>query len=341
MAESPSTDNYRLGKGVVYFDRLLAGIFTGERDLGNAPEFNFTIATEKLEHYSSRGGLRAKDKEIISQLTPSVSFVLDEINIANLAMLTLGGVSEITQDAGGVSAEEVTVHLGLRSDLAFRSIGHWVLPYDDSAADNVIFVDGEVVTGAGGATGIVVSLAVGSTATTGSLNIARTNAIDFIDDEILTGGIAGLADVDSVTGGSAGISPVILVQDDADTITYVEGTDYEISTLLKDDVIGRIKFLDGGSVVEDEVVHVTYGHAAATYSKIQAFKVTEFVGQLRFVSDNPVGIQQEVTMWSVSLTAGGDTALIGDDWSTLSFTGEILKDEIGHPDSPYMDMIMA
>jgi len=33
--------------------------------------------------------------------------------------------------------------------------------------------------------------------------------------------------------------------------------------------------------------------------------------------------------------------MIGDDWSTLGFTGEILKDEIGHPDSPYMNILMT
>jgi hypothetical protein len=33
--------------------------------------------------------------------------------------------------------------------------------------------------------------------------------------------------------------------------------------------------------------------------------------------------------------------MIGDDWSTLGFVGEILKDEVGHPTSPYMDFIFG
>jgi len=133
---------------------------------------------------------------------------------------------------------------------------------------------------------------------------------------------------------------VLLVQDDADTVTFVAGTDYEVSTLLKDDSIGRIKFLSGGTLTEGEEVHVTYGYAVAEYTEVQAFKETQVEGKLRFVSDNPAGGQQELEIWRVSLTPSGDTAMIGDDWSTLGFTGEILKDESGHPDSPYMNIIV-
>ena len=64
---TPSADNYVLGKGVVYFNMKdpITGLYTGERDLGNAPAFSLNVSTEKLEHYSSRGGLKAKDKQVI------------------------------------------------------------------------------------------------------------------------------------------------------------------------------------------------------------------------------------------------------------------------------------
>ncbi len=56
MAGSPNTENYTLGKGVVFFDRydFDAAEYTGERDLGNAPVFAFNIALEKLEHYKNQ-----------------------------------------------------------------------------------------------------------------------------------------------------------------------------------------------------------------------------------------------------------------------------------------------
>jgi hypothetical protein len=341
MAITPNTDNYTLGKGVVFFDQLIDSVYQGERDLGNAPAFTFNIALEKLEHFSSRGGLKAKDKEVISQITPGITFTLDEVNKENLSLLTLGDVTTVTQAAGQSAAEDVTANLGLRSDLDFRGITYWNLPYNDALADNVIFVVGEVVTGAGGATGTVLGLATGSTATAGTLYISRTNAIAFVDAEALTGDGTGAAEVNSATGGTLGTgTPYVLIQDDVDTVTYVAGTDYEIDTTLSDDSIGRIRFLSGGTVTEGETVHVTYGYSALTYTNIAAFANTQINGKLRFVSDNPAGNQQELMIWSVSLTPSGETAMIGEDWSTLGFTGEILKDETNHPLSPYMDIIM-
>ncbi len=349
MAVSPSTDNYTLGKGVVFFDQKnqTTGLYMGERDLGNAPAFAFNTAIEKLDHYSSRGGLKAKDKEIISQITPGVTFTLDEINKQNLALLTLGELNEVTQVAGGATAEAVTAHLGLRSDLANRNIGHYALPYDDSAADNVLFVVGETVSGATGE-GVVVALAAGSDATSGTLYIALTTP-GFVDDETITGDVAGTAEVNSATGEVLQTGVVILVQDDADTITYEAGAEgvgnYQINTDLKDGVIGRIlinadQTSPTNAIAEGDVLHITYGFFDAEYTEIRAFNNTQVEGKLRFVSDNPAGTQQELEIWRCSLTPTGDTAMIGDDWSTLGFTGEILKDEVGHPEAPYMVITM-
>ena len=340
MALSPNTENYTLGKGVVFFDQLISSEYQGERDLGNAPAFTFNIALEKLEHFSSRGGLKAKDKEVISQITPGLAFTLDEINKENLALLTLGDISTVTQVVGQAVAEVVTAHLGKRTDLAYRGVVSWELPYDNAIDDNVIFVIGETCTGAGGGIGVVTKIT--GDADSGVLTLALTNAIAFIDDEILTGDGSGNADVNSSTGGSISTStPGIFVQDDADTVTYVAGTDYEIDITLSDDDIGRINILEGGSITDLEVIHVTYAYAALTYSNIAMFANTQITGKLRFVSDNPAGDQQELEVWSVSLTPTGDTAMIGDDWSTLGFSGEILKDEANHPLSPYANIIMA
>lgn len=343
MSISPNTENYTLGKGVVFFNQknLTTGLFTGERDLGNAPNFSFNIALEKLEHFSSRGGLKAKDKEIISQITPGLSFTLDEVNKENLALLTLAELHEVSAASGTASAEAVTAHLGKRSVLANRGIGKiYSLPYDDNAADNVLFVPGETVTGATGA-GVV--LAVTGDATSGTLTIALTTA-GFVDDETITGSVAGSAEVNSATGETELTgTPVIAVLDQADpdgATAYVAGTDYIIDTSLKDDGIGRILFPEGSSITDGTDVYVFYGYDHAAYSEIRAFKNSQVEGMLRFVSDNPAGTQQELEIWRVSLTPSGDTAMIGDDWSTLGFAGEILKDEVGHPDSPYMNIIM-
>ncbi len=337
MSTTPNTDNYTLGKGVVFFDQLVSGVYTGERDLGNAPAFTFSIALETLDHYSSRGGLKAKDKEVISEVTPGLAFTLDEINKENLALLTLGDITTVSQTGSLTTAESVKANHDLRTDLAKRGVVSWDLPYDTGT---VLFVVGETITGAGGATGTVV--AVTGTATTGILKVARSNATAFVDDEAITGSGSGAAAVNSSTGGTKSTgNPAVFVQDAADTITYVAGTDYVIDSTLSDDSIGRIKVLSTGSIVEGSTMHISYQSSTLTYSNISMFANTQVIGKMRFVSDNPAGDQQELELWSVSLTPSGDTAMIGDDWSTLGFSGEILKDETNHAAQPYGNIIMA
>ena len=251
-------ENYTLGKGVIYFDRknMTTGLYSGERDLGNAPAFSFNIAIEKLEHFSSRGGLKAKDKLIISQMTPSCTFTLDEITAENFSLLSMAEIAEVSQVSGTATNEAHTANHGNRFVLAKRMIS----------------------------------------------SVTVTN-------------VAG-------------------------TTTYVNGTDYLIDTTLKDDKIGRLYIPDGSTIPDGTVVHVDYSFAAYTYREVRAFKETQVEGALRFVSDNPAGKQMEVAIWRVSLTPSGDTSMIGDDWSTIGFSGEILKDEAGHPNSPYMSIIM-
>jgi len=112
----PSTRNYLLGRGAVYFASLESnGLPLYYRHLGNAPAFNMTNETETLEHQASLSGLKVVDKEAILSQKVSVSFTLDEImNFANLADFFSGttgsfnnqeaqdGVTDETQIADGV-----------------------------------------------------------------------------------------------------------------------------------------------------------------------------------------------------------------------------------------------
>lgn len=253
-----SSDNYTLGKGVISFNQLKDSVYTGELDLGNCPEFSFSIELEKLEHYSSRGGIKSKDKEVISEISPTVTFSLDEVTKENIALLTLADIEEVTQPIASVTDEEP-----------------------------------------GGAyAGTMVALA--------NRNIT---------------------------------SGTIVVNTSADVL-LVEGTDWEVSTSLSDLEIGRIRIMSTYTGVEGDAIKVSYDAVETVYTKLKAISQNSIEGFMRFVSDNPVGNQQELQIWSVSLTPSGDTAMIGDDWSTLAFSGEILKDESGHPDSPYFEIIM-
>lgn len=258
------TESYTLGRGILYFNRKQAdGTYLGELPLGNAPEFSFSVAVDKLDHFSSQGGLKAKDKQVISQITPSCKFTLDEINVENLALLTLASMdAEVVANTG--SATTVTSEA-----TANVTAGHYVF-------------------------------------------LANRNV--------------------------QGITTLTL--SDA-TTPLVVGTDYRALT-DKDKEFGRIYILPGTTVgtlegIGDTLL-ATYTVKVPASRKIKTFLNTTIEGMLHYVSDNPVGKQTDIKMWSVSLTPSGDTSLIGTDWATIAFEGEILKDEANHASSPYFDI---
>jgi hypothetical protein len=87
MPTSPDTLNYSVLKGQLYFTPT-AGT---ERSLGNAPVFQLSPEIERLDHFSSMAGVKAKDRSIILERTLTANITLDEITAENLAIALLGG----------------------------------------------------------------------------------------------------------------------------------------------------------------------------------------------------------------------------------------------------------
>lgn len=348
MVDSPSADNYQLGKGVLYFNQKSGGSFLGELDLGNAPDFSFNVSLEKLEHFSSRGGLRAKDKSVVSQITPGCSFSLDEINAENLKLLVMGTATTVAAASGAVSAEVATGNLGRRVQLANRGIGATKLTHGTVTSGP--FVIGDTVTG-------------GTTSQTGVISYVDPNGTYIYvvnstgsgtdgpdgwsnDTETITSDGTGTPSADLTAVGAFVSGGDVLVTDSVGTSIYDVTDDWVLSTTLKDDAIGRILIVSDGQITDGESIKVSYDYNYAAYTQISAFTQTEIEGTLRFVSDNPVGNDEELKAWRVSLTPEGDTAMIGDDWASMSFTGEILKvaddswDGVDHSANPYIEIIL-
>lgn len=330
---NPSTDNLTLGKGIAYFNRLnpATGLHEGERDLGNAPSLTFNVALEVLEHFSSRGGLKAKDKKIVSQVTPKITFTLDEPSVENMAMLLMTDpVTQVQAADDNLSKALTGVKTDLYNDLGKFKIGIKALAYDTGSG---AFTVGKTLTGAtSGATATIVQVIGNATAGTLYLqNVVGT----FEDGEIL--------EDDAITPGTAlSNGPVATLttavcafKTATPTVFLVPTVDYTL-----DSSTGRIMFKSTGSVVSGDDVTVKFAALAYTYAKIEGIKNTQMEGIFRFVSDNPVGKNKHLIVWRLSLTPNGDTAFIGDDWSTLSFEGEVLKDQENHPESPYLDIYM-
>ena len=111
---APSTDNYMVGKGKLYFDRHDAdGNSTGELDLGNDPVFALTPDNELLPHLSSMEGVKKKDKNAVIASNLNGKFTLDEPNIDNLILaLSSNAVEYLNQGDGNQVNEPVTCFTG-------------------------------------------------------------------------------------------------------------------------------------------------------------------------------------------------------------------------------------
>ncbi len=127
---SPNTDNYYVGKGIVKIK--MPGDMAAV-DVGNVPEFEFTANLERLDHFSSRAGIRAKDRSIVLEKGGTLRIVLEEWTARNMSMALLGLRNEtnpaaVTIDILSESAIvcqvefEGTNDVGPRWDFIFPSV---------------------------------------------------------------------------------------------------------------------------------------------------------------------------------------------------------------------------
>lgn len=329
MAIAPSPDNYTLGKGVVYFDKLINGVYFGERDMGNTPAFTLSVSMDKLEHFNARSGLKAKDKTVITELTPTVAFQLDEVNVENIALMFMADTTKVVQAADDDKTFNIPSTLANRRYYSgFRSIGIWVIPITNLQSGP--FEVGETITGySSTATAVITRVDADQ------LCIKTIAGGPFEDGEEITGGNSNAtADVAS-TDGEVFDTTDVVVRDGTDTY-YTKGVDYSV-----DSVTGMVFLINATTIADISDIDIDFGVAAVTYTRITGFAQTSIEGMLHFVPDNPVGNNMELKIWRVDLAPDGDVGMIGDDWQLLNFTGEVLKDEVGHSSSPYMDIITS
>src|SRR5215510_6829522 len=123
MPTSPDVHNYHIGKGIVSFKEAGGSTF---RDLGNAPSFVYTPAVEKLEHFSSREGVKTKDFTAITQVSATVKITLDEITAENLAYFAVGEIGTDSDGNGTLTAMTKTLFEGEIKVMGTNDIGQQV-----------------------------------------------------------------------------------------------------------------------------------------------------------------------------------------------------------------------
>jgi hypothetical protein len=128
---SPDPENLQVGKGIVSFKPTGATEFI---DLGNCPELEYEPTIERLDHFSSRSGIRTKDKSVVIERGGTLRIMMEEITAQNLSMLLMGTIGTstpgdqptvdifTTDTVSGEVKYQATNDVGPRWDLHFYNV---------------------------------------------------------------------------------------------------------------------------------------------------------------------------------------------------------------------------
>jgi hypothetical protein len=165
MPVSPNINNYHIGKGIVSFKEVGDAVFT---DLGNAPSFIYTPKVTKLDHFSSREGVKTKDFVAITEVGATVKFTLDEVTGFNLAFFALAEMStetggnlqlrglsktEFTGEIRAVGTNDIGQHVDFVATVKFVPAGDFRF-ITDKDEFSIIEIEAEVQKGVDGSFGI-------------------------------------------------------------------------------------------------------------------------------------------------------------------------------------------
>lgn len=104
---------YQIPRGrLVFFPFDAAGRLLGGRQFGNCPEFSLSVEGTKAPHYSSQGGLREKDEDVLIEVTRKAAVKTDNISGNNLRLFLSGTVETHVQSSATVTDEAHTVEPG-------------------------------------------------------------------------------------------------------------------------------------------------------------------------------------------------------------------------------------
>lgn len=131
MSLAPDVDsNLLIGRGALYFDRLGAdGNPTGELDLGNCAEFSVKQALTLKEHFTSRGGVKRRDLNLLQDVKFSIPLTLDEYSKENLLLAICGDAVEYLTQSAGAATATVAACRGRWLETGFRSIKNTVVSH--------------------------------------------------------------------------------------------------------------------------------------------------------------------------------------------------------------------
>lgn len=132
--------NQTLGSGRLHFNRFADGTKTGtgERYMGNSPDFANSQAEETLDHYNADDGVRTKDLSVQTSQDTSGSFTLDDISRDNLALWYLGITDTVAVSAATGLTQDFVAQEGTYFQLGVST----ATPQGHGGLDNVVVKKG-------------------------------------------------------------------------------------------------------------------------------------------------------------------------------------------------------
>ena len=296
------TENYTIGKGILAFKPSGATYYW---DLGNVPEFKITAENEDLEHYSARSGLKVKDWQKLISSKMKFSFTVEEIKADILKLFTIStAVTNVSQAGVDIVEEDVTLIEGTAVALAHTTVSSVVVKKVLDGTPYTVNTDYTLDAAAGTVTAIAGRIDPLAVHVDYTYNSVVNEAVTLVDDNWVA-----LAKNDVYN---------VVVKNTGGTVTYVEGTDYELmpGEGMISSITGRISPLS---------VHISYDYYSHAWERVDgASKTAYWEGDLMFVGDPPTG--RKLTMKGYChIKPTGDLSAIGDEIAKLSFEGEFLS----------------
>ena len=143
----------------------------------------------------------------------------------------------------------------------------------------------------------------------------------------------------SSNGRAYDVQSAELTVEDTSAVSFVLNTDYELDTTQ-----GRILLLSSSSKVQDAIdntrgINVTLAARAGAVNlmnEVRALTSTNITGALKFIAVNPANndVETEFQFNQVQLKPDGDFSLIGDEFTTMSFTAVAESNSLANTNSP-------
>ncbi|MBX9757209.1 MAG: hypothetical protein K2Y29_00420 [Beijerinckiaceae bacterium] len=122
-----STSDLRVGKGIMEVSNDSGANW---RDVGNATVFNMSLGVERLDHFSARSGVRAKDRSVVIEKSATLSITLEEFTEENLRLALMADQDSTGENRIGINTEiRLMVRFTDTNDVGAKYV--WTFPQVD------------------------------------------------------------------------------------------------------------------------------------------------------------------------------------------------------------------